>query len=155
MDNSQLERLRVVMSDFRLAVTDMRGHAGLANFPHGSCRWASFMLAHILADAGEGGWLVRCGDQGPTWLYSHCWLARDSYILDITADQVAGYDGPLLQLAPSPFESVLGEVRTISASDIYDHPPILEAYRQISLAISARAAANDPGHVHLRQDGPQ
>ncbi len=145
MDEPRLERIRTIASDFHLAAQspDMAHHPGLHSFPQGSCRWASFMLAQVLSDFGEEGWVVRCGEQGPEWLYSHCWLEREGYILDVTADQVKGYDGLLLHLGPSPFESVFRRLRSIHASDIHEHPPILEAYRQIALAISAPRSSGE------------
>jgi hypothetical protein len=138
MDESLFQKVGSIMSAFRLAVRtmDVSRHSGLRSFPNGSCRWASFILAKVLEDFGENGWYIRCGEQGPSWLYSHCWLERDGYILDITADQVAGHEAPLLQRAPSPFESVLQNVRSFPASDIYDHRPILDAYGEVSQAIA-------------------
>lgn len=146
MDEPQLQKVKSIMNAFRLAVRtmDVSSHSGLRSFPHGSCRWASFILAKVLEDYGREGWYIRCGEQGPSWLHSHCWLERGGYILDITADQVAGHDGPLLHRAPSPFESVLHRVRSIPLSDIYDHQPILDAYRELSLAIASVHDADTP-----------
>jgi hypothetical protein len=146
MDEPQLQKVKSIMAAFRLALRnmDVSGHSGLRTFPHGSCRWASFMLAKVLEDYGEDGWNIRCGEQGPLWLHSHCWLERGGYILDITADQVAGYDAPLLHRAPSPFESVLHHVRSIPISDLYDHRPILDAYGELSQAMAGFHDADAP-----------
>ena len=61
-----------------------------ADFPRGSCGWASLLLGAVLKDEGIEGFVYICGerpDGNPTRMASHAWLAQGTLVVDITADQ--------------------------------------------------------------------
>ncbi len=60
------------------------------NFPRGSCGWASLLLGAVLKDEGIEGFVYVCGERSgadPSRVASHAWLARETLVVDITADQ--------------------------------------------------------------------
>lgn len=58
----------------------------LSDFPRGACGDASELLGQYLADSGLGTWNYASGIRSePFW--SHAWVERDGWLLDITADQ--------------------------------------------------------------------
>jgi hypothetical protein len=93
LSDDEMTRLAAISRDMRAAI-DAFPKAELPEsmsaFPAGCCHAASILLGTYLADCGEQGFLIICGDRGSreegTWT-SHAWLARGDLIIDITADQ--------------------------------------------------------------------
>lgn len=78
---------------FRLAIEGTEKEslsAGLRRFPWGACGDASLLLARYLQDRGFGPCVILRSEQP-----SHIWLRSGDLIIDITADQFAGFDSGL------------------------------------------------------------
>lgn len=79
-----------------------------ANFPHGSCDAATYVLAHFIQErlgivsTRAAGWLPHGRSK------SHAWLEVDGLIVDITADQFGL--PPVIVAAASEWHSQLVEV---------------------------------------------
>lgn len=67
----------------------------LADFPRGSCGDTCELLGQFLMDSGFGEWLY-CSGQRDEPFYTHAWLEREGWILDITADQFDEVHEPVL-----------------------------------------------------------
>ncbi len=77
--------------------------SSLQYFPRGSCGDVCEMLGQYLLDLGLGRWLYRDGQVYPNRFSSHGWLKLDGLIVDITADQFAEVDDPVIVSRVSPW----------------------------------------------------
>lgn len=104
MTAERLDRIKDLVMRFREAAADPRvrdEHKGYANFPAGSCTWASFALGQLLAELepGEDWHLVNAAAQD-SW-GGHDWLESHHLAVDVTADQFQGFV-PYVGPAPAP-----------------------------------------------------
>ncbi|NSX35552.1 hypothetical protein HTS88_03910 [Pseudarthrobacter oxydans] len=134
--NAWIDQATLVLSDFRAKVdrTDLRGLAGFASFPNGSCQWSSYVVAKMLRDSGQDGWLGVSGTGGPrdTREETHFWLQRDGCTLDPTADQFADrFSIPFVRIGSHPMAKIYGYIQVVSVDDIRERPAIWKAYERI------------------------
>ena len=90
MDAQQIRAIAASVRSAILAIPAAERPPVFQNFPRGSCGWASLLLGAILKDKGSLGFLYVCGQRNSSdrsRTISHAWLARESLIVDITADQ--------------------------------------------------------------------
>lgn len=104
MDYQRVQRIEGLMHKFRLAAQDPKiknKHVGYANFPHGSCTWASFAFGTLLQELepDRHWYLVNGSNADP--LDNHDWLQDGELAIDITADQFKSMT-PYVGSAPPP-----------------------------------------------------
>jgi len=112
-----------------------------SNFPRGSCGDAALLLGRFLKDRGFGdsdyvlGWR---GDHESG--SSHAWLQIGDLIIDITADQFADMDQPVIVQESSTWHAAFnGEVQNEGDYRIYDDHTV-----QVLGAAYARVIARLP-----------
>jgi hypothetical protein len=117
-----LGRVRDAATRFRRAFEQggLEFH-GVADFPLGACGTASDLLGQYLADSGLGEWTYRSGelpDSGNT----HAWLERDGVLVDITADQFADVEDPVIVVQGSEWHERLTRMAGsyVAGVDHYD-----------------------------------
>lgn len=95
-DANQLTAARDAATRFRAALEQGGLRlVSLRDFPHGACGDVSELLGQYLADSGLGTWSYASGIRSePFW--SHAWVERDGWLLDITADQFPDVAPPVL-----------------------------------------------------------
>lgn len=96
-----METICQIAKEFRAALEstpqfDLRTTLGCSSFPYACCDDASLLLAAYFSDRGFPGSIRVHGVFGgeAEELRSHVWLALSGFIVDITADQFAGYGLP-------------------------------------------------------------
>ncbi len=76
----------------------------MSNFPNGACGDAALLLGAYFADCGITGFVYVSGRRGSverdTWT-CHSWLARETLVVDIAADQFGDAPGPVIVADPS------------------------------------------------------
>ena len=98
------ERLRNAI----LATAPEERPVTIRDFPRGSCGDAALLLGTLLSDCGLGEFMHVGGERGDksdqTWC-THGWIKQDSLIVDITADQFAEIDTPIIVSRNSPWHA--------------------------------------------------
>lgn len=99
---NRIAQISKLMLEFRLAAKTrhiQENHVGYANFPAGSCTWASFAFGRMLKEIEpHRDWhLINASNDDPC--KNHDWLEDGELAVDITADQ---YDPLEPYVGPAP-----------------------------------------------------
>ncbi len=93
-----MEQLFKLAQMFRAAIektpqSKFHTSLGCSKFPHACCDDASLLLAAYMSDKGHAESIRVHGTRGGASeeLESHVWLLCSGFVIDITADQFAGY----------------------------------------------------------------
>lgn len=103
-------------------------------FPIGSCGDATLLLGKYLQKKGFGDFDYILGESGThsddTW-HSHAWLQKGELIIDITADQFADFEQPVIVTINSPWHKKY-RIKDVHPADyeIYDD------YTKATLAVA-------------------
>lgn len=112
----------------------------LQAFPNGACGDAALLLAKFLEEHGHGQFDYMLGRRGEG---SHAWLQRDSFIVDITADQFDEVEEPVIVCDGSPWHSTFaGEAEHLADFTLYDLNTQAALERAYSLVCNQL-----PGHL--------
>lgn len=98
------------------------GLLSLQNFPNGACGDASILLGQFFADNALGEWFYVNGERATlSGMQSHAWIERNGLVVDITANQFAEIDDPVLVTAEKGWHlQFVEENRHVARIDIYD-----------------------------------
>lgn len=99
---SEAARFRTATEDYVRRHPDDRFTTDFANpfrgsFPVGCCKSTSWMLGHHLTRLGEAGEISFVS--GRRAQETHIWLVVDGFIVDLTADQFADENRPVIVVA--------------------------------------------------------
>lgn len=116
---------------FREAASDpdvRSAHVGYAQFPKGSCTWASFAFGRLLQELEpDRDWHLVNGTN-PGQISGHDWLEDGCLAVDVTADQFAGLD-PYIGQAPAPAAAQWRMTQRYELAEA--HAPYLKALKTI------------------------
>lgn len=137
MNHSEKKRIETLATQFRKALENCPKEilpVGFEKFPTGSCGDACLLLGRYLRDSGLGDFDYVLGEAGAhdddTW-HSHAWLQQGDLIVDITADQFADFDYPVVVTTDSQWH------RKYRVKDV--HPADYEIYDDYTRAVLTSA----------------
>lgn len=119
------------MHKFRLAAQDPQigyKYAGYANFPKGSCTWASFAFGKLLQELEPDRHWHLVNGSNANLHENHDWLEDGELAVDITADQFTAMN-PFVGFAPPPTAQARPKRTKIDLSEA--DPPHLAALHDI------------------------
>ncbi len=100
--SNDIERIKELAHKMRSAIEAVPRQErpiGLSDFPSGACGDSALLLGAYLNDCGVEGFVYvhgeRWSDERNSRI-SHAWLARETLIVDIAADQFPDAPGPII-----------------------------------------------------------
>ncbi len=93
-----IEELHALATTFRTAILACPPESllpTLRDFPLGACGDASILLGEFLHERGAGEWDYLAGERNGDQ-HSHAWVEQNGLIIDITADQFADVEEPVI-----------------------------------------------------------
>ncbi len=105
-DIERIEQLAHKLRSVIEAVPRQDLPVGMRSFPKGACGNSAILLGAYFTNYEIEGFVYVQGKRGSrqhnTWA-SHAWLARETLVVDITADQFPDAPGPVIAADPSPW----------------------------------------------------
>jgi len=105
-DIERIEQLAHNLRSVLEAVPRQDLPVGMRSFPKGACGNSAILLGAYFANYEIEGFVYvqgRRGSRDQNTSASHAWLARETLVVDITADQFSDAPGPVIVADPSPW----------------------------------------------------